>query len=77
MDTLFSYFTCLWICMTAPIRAQSRGAKGQGLVEYALIIGFIAIGAIVVLGIMSGKIADIFAQINGSLPGAPPPPAGP
>jgi Flp pilus assembly pilin Flp len=51
--------------------ARQRAHTGQGLVEYALIVGFIAVGAIVVLGVMSGKVSDIFSSINAALPATP------
>ncbi len=51
--------------------SRQRAHTGQGLVEYALIVGFIAVGAIVVLGVMSGKIAQIFGSINAALPATP------
>jgi Flp pilus assembly pilin Flp len=53
------------------LRSQ-RGSRGQGLVEYALIIGIVAVAAIVILGAMSGKIQAVFTQITSTLPQAPP-----
>lgn len=43
--------------------------EGQGLVEYALIIGLIAIAAITILGILSGGITNIFTEISNKLSG--------
>lgn len=48
-------------------QAQRRAQAGQGLVEYALIIGMIAIAAIVVLGLVSGKIQSTFSSISNNL----------
>ena len=53
--------------------ARQRAHTGQGLVEYALIIGLIAVAAIVVLGVMSGKIGSAFGAISNSLNGIPNP----
>jgi pilus assembly protein Flp/PilA len=41
--------------------------SGQTLVEYALIIALVSIGAIVALGILSGKINDIFGSVSNTL----------
>jgi Flp pilus assembly pilin Flp len=54
-------------------RAQRRAQTGQGLVEYALIIGMIAIAAIIVLGLVSGKIQSTFSSISNSLLPTPTP----
>ncbi len=37
--------------------------KGQGLIEYALIVLLIAIVVIVVLGLVGGQVQDVFNQI--------------
>ncbi|HLZ68794.1 MAG TPA: Flp family type IVb pilin [Dehalococcoidia bacterium] len=47
-----------------------RQQHGQGLVEYALILAFVAIAAIGALGILSGGINGIFTSIGGTLAGA-------
>ena len=41
--------------------------KGQGLVEYALILVLVAIVVIVVLAILGPQIANIFSQIAKAL----------
>jgi len=43
--------------------------KGQGLVEYALILVLIAIVVIVVLGLLGDKVTQIFSQITSGLNG--------
>ena len=48
------------------------GEEGQGLVEYALIIGLIAIVLIVALNGMAGGIAGVFARIVTGLGGGTP-----
>jgi pilus assembly protein Flp/PilA len=51
--------------------------KGQGMVEYALLIGLIAIVVIAVLILLGDEIAAIFQniidQIQGNVPAAPAP----
>lgn len=44
--------------------------KGQGMVEYGLIIGLVAIAVITVLGLMSGSIGSLFDKVKTSLDGA-------
>lgn len=46
-----------------------RRQEGQGLVEYALILVLVAIVVIAVLMLLGPTIADVFAQITGSLMG--------
>ena len=42
--------------------------KGQGMVEYGLIIALVAIALIVALGAMSGAIGGTFNKITGQMP---------
>ena len=44
-----------------------REEEGQGLVEYALIIGLIAVVAIAALSASGGSIKNIFGSISGKL----------
>ena len=46
----------------------SPAEKGQGLVEYAIIIAFVAIVVIVVVGLFGEKVGNTFSTINSSLP---------
>jgi pilus assembly protein Flp/PilA len=41
--------------------------KGQGLVEYALILVLIAIVVIVILGLLGTRVNNIFSQIASAL----------
>jgi Flp pilus assembly pilin Flp len=41
--------------------------EGQGLVEYALIIAFIAIVVIVAMRFLQGKITTLFSKVGNSL----------
>jgi pilus assembly protein Flp/PilA len=42
--------------------------KGQGLVEYALIIVFVAIVVIVIVGLFGEKVGGTYSTVNSSLP---------
>ncbi len=41
--------------------------KGQGLVEYALILVLIAIVVIVILGVLGGQVNNIFSTISSAM----------
>ena len=45
--------------------------SGQTLVEYGLIIAIVALGAVLALGFLSGKINDLFSKTGNRL-NAPP-----
>jgi pilus assembly protein Flp/PilA len=47
--------------------------KGQGLVEYAIILVFVAIVVIAVMRLLGPKIGNTFSTINSSLPEPSPP----
>ena len=46
---------------------ESRQEEGQGLIEYALIVLLIAIGVIVVLGLLGGQVQTVFQSITDAL----------
>ena len=50
----------------AQIRGK-KGKKGQTLVEYALILAFISVVAIVVLQALGSKVTQVFSTINSKL----------
>ncbi|MEW6524832.1 MAG: Flp family type IVb pilin [Bacillota bacterium] len=47
-----------------------RSKRGQGMVEYGLIIGLIAIAVITVLGLMSDELQQMFQTIVNRLTAA-------
>jgi Flp pilus assembly pilin Flp len=49
------------------VRARLAREEGQALVEYALIISFIAIAAITALGVISGGINGIFTTMANNI----------
>jgi Flp pilus assembly pilin Flp len=48
-----------------------RDESGQGLVEYVLIIGMVAIFLVAALTIFRGKIVTLFTKIGDALDAAP------
>ena len=61
--------------MTNMIQALSnfvgRGEKGQGLVEYALIIALVSVVLVGALGILAGDIGGVFEAIGAAFDAAP------
>ncbi len=53
------------------VSQMMKSKKGQGMVEYGLIIGLIAIVVIVALTALGGGLERIFNEINAELPPAP------
>lgn len=43
------------------------GKKGQGMVEYGLIISLIAVAVIVVLAALGGKLSDLFNSVTSKI----------
>jgi pilus assembly protein Flp/PilA len=42
--------------------------KGQGLVEYAIILAFVAIVVIAVMRLIGPKVGDVFSAVNSEIP---------
>lgn len=42
--------------------------KGQGLVEYAIILALIAIVVIVIMTVLGNKVNNVFSQISSAIP---------
>jgi pilus assembly protein Flp/PilA len=49
--------------------SPSKQSKGQGLVEYAIILALVAIVVIAVVLLMGPRIGNTYSSINNSLPG--------
>ena len=43
--------------------------KGQGLVEYAIIIAFVAIVVIAIMRLLGPVVGNTFSSVNSSIPG--------
>jgi len=52
-------------------RMGARQQKGQGLIEYALIVLLIAIAVLVVLGLVGGQVKTVFQEIVDGLSPTP------
>jgi pilus assembly protein Flp/PilA len=50
--------------------AAEDASEGQGLVEYGLIIAFIAVAVIVALVFFRGQIVNLYSRIGNSLSGS-------
>lgn len=42
--------------------------KGQGLVEYAIILAFVAIVVIAVISLIGPKVGNVFSTVNSEIP---------
>jgi pilus assembly protein Flp/PilA len=49
--------------------SKSKREKGQGLVEYAIILALVAIVVVGVMRVLGPRIGNTFSTINNSLPG--------
>jgi pilus assembly protein Flp/PilA len=58
------------------LSSKKKGQKGQGLVEYALILVLVAIVVIAALMILGPIIGNVFSKVNSSLSGIGGPPPG-
>ncbi len=57
------------VSITPPVGKLSRlrGERGQTLVEYALIIAVVSLGALAALGFLSGRIQNLFSKAGNSI----------
>lgn len=59
--------------LAARVREALKREEGQGMVEYGMVIGLVAIAVIVALTALSGQISTLFTNIKNSLPSGTPP----
>ncbi|HEY8394791.1 MAG TPA: Flp family type IVb pilin [Thermaerobacter sp.] len=52
------------------LKHRLRDERGQGMVEYGLIIALVALGVIVALGLIGDELANIFDKIGSDLQSA-------
>jgi pilus assembly protein Flp/PilA len=53
----------LWMMFRNWVKAE----EGQGMVEYAMIIGLVAVGVLALLTLMGGQVSAIFGKITEAL----------
>ena len=53
--------------MTAPTSGRRNDERGQGLVEYGLVIILIAIFVIVVVGVAGHQVNNVFSNVSNGL----------
>jgi Flp pilus assembly pilin Flp len=49
------------------VKRNQRNQMGQTLVEYALILAFVALAVVVILGLMGENINNFFTRFTGQL----------
>jgi Flp pilus assembly pilin Flp len=53
------------------VRSVVRGEEGQDLVEYALLVALISLGAVTAVGLAGGQINNVFNAIVSAIPVPP------
>jgi Flp pilus assembly pilin Flp len=53
-----------YIRARAYIQARLERDEGQALVEYSLVLSLVVVGAVVILGILGGKVSGIFTAVS-------------
>jgi Flp pilus assembly pilin Flp len=53
-----------------PWRSHRLGLRGQGIVEYGLILALTAVFTALILGVMGGTLADVLSAIGGAIDAA-------
>jgi len=56
--------------MLQKLRRILKGKKGQGIVEYGILVGGVALVALASVAILGHKTTDLVATVAGALPGA-------
>lgn len=56
--------------LLSKIRRLLRGKQGQGMVEYGILVGGIALVCLVSVAILGHKANDLMGTVAGALPGA-------
>jgi len=68
MEILRRYSEATGFCFEDVFMLFFPKEKGQGLVEYAIILAFVAIVVIVVVRLFGQKLGGTYSTINSSLP---------
>ncbi len=62
----------MYVRMIAQVNALAAAQKGQGLVEYVLILALISVVALVIMGAVGGQVVQVFTEVSTALAGALP-----
>lgn len=68
-DSMLYVMACVEGWKASLWEAMEDGERGQGMVEYGLILALVAIAAIVVLGLIGGQLNTQFEAIRRALGG--------
>ena len=63
---MLSNLYCKLMASIAAARSE-KDEKGQGMVEYALILVLIAIVVIVILAVVGKQVSNVFSNVNNAL----------
>jgi pilus assembly protein Flp/PilA len=55
------------LAMYVKLQTLMNREEGQDLVEYALVLALVAVGAVTVLGTLSTKVNSVFTNVTGAL----------
>ena len=64
-------YTTLYTFMAFTSDRLKKEAKGATAVEYGLMVGLIAVAIITTVGLLGGKLDDLFELVKNKLPAAP------
>ena len=70
-DLMLSTWVAAQTWVAAAKNAVVRDEEGQGLVEYALILGLVAVVAVVILLTVGNQVSNIFNTISNKLAASP------
>lgn len=61
-------FLDAWVGLYQGERSSEHWREGQGLVEYALILSFIAIAVIIALVAFGSRLTQLYSKLGNSIP---------
>lgn len=54
--------------MWAKLLYYTRGQEGQGLVEYAAVLLFVAVAVVAILAVFGPQVGELYSRITGAIP---------
>ena len=61
------WFNEMYVRVSAALRSLRDREEGQGMIEYAVLIGLITAGVIVTIGLIGGQVQDAFNAVHDNL----------